>query len=724
MATTELSRLAPAASRRWSARAEELAKFWAVARAKLSDWSRAETERLALWTPVAIGSGAAMYFALKAEPAAWAGLVALFVVGGLWLNVRSARRWSGAAFLIALGFVGADWRASRVEAPILARELKPTDIVGRLASVDEAAKSRRLVIDLISIAGVETADLPKRARVTWRGAEFKAMPGDVISLRAGLSPPPPPVAPGAFDFARQLYFDGIGAVGYAVTPPEIAAAAKPTIANRGAAAIERARLTLARRILEEAPGQGGAIVAAVVTGKRGAINEDSERRLRDSGLAHLLAISGLHMGLATGLIFFVVRFGLALIEPVAIRYPIKKWAATAALISGVIYLLLSGAGWSAQRAFIMWSIFFVAILADRRAISLRNVAIAATVILVLAPEAILHPGFQMSFAAVTALIAAYEWHAARADPARSFLWPARLRRYFVGIVATDLITAFAATPYCLYHFKRDAMFSLAGNVIAIPIMAFFVMPAAILALLLMPLGFDGFAWRLSALGVDAILAVGGWVADLPGAVVTFAQWPPAALGILTLGGLWLCLQKEAWRLGGLAAIPVAAIFIALAPAPSLFVSEDGSNVAAIVRDGEGAERHPRALALFNPRKDKFAARAWKEFSGLDWERVETRALSDFGSCDPAGCVAKIDSATVAVSSDPLGLADDCARADLVVALYPVRSKSAASACAATLIDRDAAWNNGAHAVWIKGGKPRIRTVNDARGQRPWTGDAN
>lgn len=695
-----------------------LRAFLAVAAGKLGQWSAAEAGRLALWAPVAIGAGAGFYFGLKSEPPLWLGVLPLLSAAGAWaVAPRKMRKWAAAGLFMGLGFLAADLRAAQVAAPMLARELTPREITGRLVSVEESAKTRRLIVEVASIARFDEA-LPERVRLTWRGKGFEVLPGETISLIAGLSPPPPPAAPGGFDFARQLYFQRIGAVGYAVSAPVKLETGADTFSTRAATLVERARLALARRILDKAPGEGGAIVAAVVTGKREAVSERSEAALRDSGLAHLLAISGLHMGLATGLIFFAVRFGLALIEPIALRFPIKKWAAGAALLSGFLYLLLSGGGWSAQRAFIMSSIVFIAILADRRALSLRNVAVAATIVLLMTPEAVMHPGFQMSFAAVTALIAAYEWASGRADPDRGFSALARLRRYLVGIGVTDTIAATATSPYSLFHFHRVAVYGLAANVTSVPIMGLWVMPAAIAALALWPLGLDGPVWRLSAHGVDAILAIGGAVAARKGAVATAAFWPVSALVVLTFGGLWLCLQKAAWRLAGLAAIPLAALLIAAERPPDIFVSDEGDNAAIVARDAKG---NP-ALALFNPRKDRFAAGVWKEYAGLDKARAETLALKDIGVCDAAGCVALVEGAAIAVSTDPLGLADDCARAGLVIALYPVSDASRKN-CRARLIDRAAVWDNGAHAVWIgEGGEIRVRSAAQMRGKRPWAGE--
>ncbi|MEZ5896986.1 MAG: ComEC/Rec2 family competence protein [Parvularculaceae bacterium] len=675
--------------------------------------------RTGLWAPVAFGAGAAAYLTMAREPAFW--LAPLLMAAAIALAAR-VERWRPAAMAAALaaaGFASADLRTAMVGAPILAGDTGFVTVAGRIASVDEAAKQRRLVIDVHSVSSLAPEATPARVRLSWRGKAFNARPGDVVSVRAKLSPPPPPVAPGGFDFARQLYFQRIGAVGFMVTPPWVDENAPHSTRHRIAAAVEGARVALARRIMAKAPGDGGAIVAAVITGKREGVSQKAEAALRDSGLAHLLAISGLHMGLATGLIFFTVRGALALNEALALRYPIKKWAALAALFSGAGYLVLSGGAWSAQRAFIMSSIMFAAILNDRRALSLRNVAIAALVILAMRPEAVLHPGFQMSFAAVTALIAAYEWASRRADPNRSFTTLARARRYVVGVAATDTIAALATAPYSLFHFNRAANFGLPANVISIPVMGFWVMPAAIIALALTPLGLDGPAWRAAAAGVEAILTVATWTSSLPGAVSVVAHWPGAALALVTLGGLWLCLMAGRWRIAGIAALPAAVVMSAYTPRTDIFIADGGDNVGVVMARANSSES-AREFVLYDRRRSRFAATAWKEFAGMDTRRAPTGRLADVARCDDGGCAAIVKTARVAVSNAPQGFDDDCARADLVIALYPV-DPDARRACPATVLDRRAAWREGAHAITIgRDGKLAIRSVAAARGQRPWT----
>ena len=681
---------------------------------RLPVWLRADFSRLGLWAPVAIGLGAGFYFGLKTEPH-WSIGAGLLVAAVLVAIFHPPWRKAAIPFLlVALGFVAAEWRTAEVAAPVLTRDLDIRAVRGRLISVEERVGDRRLVIALDAVDGISPAHLPAKARITWRGAGFDAAPGDEIALRAGLGPPPPPAAPGAVDFARQLYFEKIGAVGFAVRAPEKLAGGERTHAQRFSAMVERMRETVLHRIVAAAPNQGGAVVAAIVTGKRDAISDHTKAVLRDAGLAHLLAISGLHMGLATGLVFFALRGGLALIEPVALRFPIKKWAAAAALISGLFYLVLSGGGWSARRAFITAAIMFIAILADRRALSLRNVAIAASIILLTTPEALFQPGFQMSFAAVTALVAFYEWVSARTALDHRLTWEGRLKRYAFGLVATDVIAAGANAPFALYHFNRVALYSLPANVLAMPLMAFWIIPAAVLALLLAPIGLDAWAWRLAAGGVETILAIAAEVSSWPGAVAFTPHWPLAVLLALAFGGLWLCLARSPLRLAGLAAIPIAALIVAQIRSPDVFVAASGQNAGLFIPERQD-------IALYSGRRDRFSAVVWREYLGLNPSTPRPLLMKDAGQCDDSGCVMRLKGdIVVSVLTDPASLAEDCARADLIVALFSARAADW-RACAATLIDGESIQRRGAHAVWIgEAGAMHIKTVNEIRGRRPWT----
>jgi len=281
-----------------------LRDFRAAAHRKVLEWADAESARIGLWIPVAFGAGAALYFLLRDEPSPYAAPFLLIVAAAIWRRLPLMRTPAMLACLACAGFFAADFRTAIVAAPAIDREISFKEVEGRLLTIDEGPKMRRLVIGVSRIDGVPSEKTPIKVRVSWRGKEFAARPGDRIRLRASLSPPPRPAAPGGFDFARQLYFQRIGAVGFAVSAPTVVADARRPLIDQARAAIETARVTLSRRITDAAEGDSGAIVAAVVTGKRGAISDEAEAAFRDAGLAHLLAISGLHMGLATGLIFF------------------------------------------------------------------------------------------------------------------------------------------------------------------------------------------------------------------------------------------------------------------------------------------------------------------------------------------------------------------------------------------------------------------------------------
>ncbi|MEO1251793.1 MAG: ComEC/Rec2 family competence protein [Pseudomonadota bacterium] len=680
-----------------------------ISREPFGAWLRKDLQALGLWTPVLIALGIGVYFSLKAEPSPFFAFSALAISAVGLIFARQYRPLVWAFAFGSVGFAAADWRAASVAAPILDRETGVTLVTGRVHAVETGVNGQRIVLVLHSVRGLDQEALPDRARITWRGERATLQAGQQISLLASLRGPPPPVAPGGFDFARRLYFERIGAVGFAVSSPEIVADIRE---NSWSGRLENLRAGLTTRIREAAPGQGGAIVAAVVTGKRDAIDEASRQALRDAGLAHLLAISGLHMGLATGIIFFALRGGLAAIPAIANRYPVKKWAAAAALAAGFAYLLLSGAGWSPRRAFVMTAIIFIAVLADRRALSMRNVAIAATLILLTTPEALFHPGFQMSFAAASALIAGFEWYRDRWPVVSDFSAIARVKRYALGLLATDFLASIATAPFALFHFHRVALYSLAANFIAMPLMAFWIMPAAVIGLLAVPLGIDGAFWRIAALGVDVVLAVGAYVSGRPGAVSMTAQWPDGALIVIVIGGLCLILLRSPLRLAGLASLPIAALMISQATPPDLFVAGSGSNAALVTYGGK-----ERSVSVFSQRRDRFSAKVWAELVGADAKPV---AMEDHdASCGEGGCQTTVKGKNLTIIEDPRFLAEDCARADLVVALFPV-SRSDWRACAATLIDKRSVWRSGAHAVWLNESGVHIKTVREARGERPWT----
>jgi competence protein ComEC len=514
-----------------------------------------------------------------------------------------------------------------------------------------------------------------------------------------------------------VFFERIGAVGFAFgAPRSVPAGTERNWLQALPCRLSALRLTIAERIRAVLPGDTGAIGVALITGDQGAISKPTMQLMRDSGLAHLLSISGLHIGLVAGILFISLRRALCLVPRVALYHPIKKWGAIAAFAGTLFYVLLAGAPVPAVRAFIMTSMFLLAVILDRTAISLPPVAWAAVVVLLVSPEELIGPSFQMSFAAVVALVAAYEatqtwrlhWRAQAG-------WGRRAALYLVGSVFTSLIATLATGPYSIYHFNRIAAYGVFANMTAVPLTGLWVMAWAVLAVILMPFRMEEIALIPMGWGIDGIIAIAGDVARLPNAVSVVPAMPVAGLATITIGGLWLCLWQHRWRLAGVPVIVAGLATIMFTRAPDLLISEDGRFFAVVAPDGR--------LLLSTAKADKFVTDNWLRRS--DTDTVETLSIDggDAGgrlACDSLGCIYRAFGRTVALVQQPMALLEDCSVADVVVSLEPVRVP-----CHPTqaVIDRFDLWRNGVHAIWIgEDGSIEIRSVREMRGERPWVVD--
>ncbi|HLT01569.1 MAG TPA: ComEC/Rec2 family competence protein, partial [Geminicoccaceae bacterium] len=454
-----------------------------------------ERERWALWLPVGIGTGIALYFALPVEPPAWLGAVLL--LAGALAGSACAWRLSGAARAraaivaialgtVLLGFAVATLRTHLVAAPMLSARGAYEVETAQVLLVEERIRGQRLLLGELVIDRLDPERTPATIRVSTPSRTPSVQPGDYVRLRAFLMPPSPPVEPGGFDFARYAYFLRLGAVGYTLGEPEVLARAE---GRNWSLALSAARQAIAERITAVAPGPAGAIGVALLVGLRGALPDRIWEEWAITGIAHLLSISGLHLAIVAGTLFFAVRVALALVPPLALRLPTKKIAALVALIGSFGYLLISGAPVPTQRSFIMTGLMLLAVMVDRNPFSMRLVAFAAMVVLILEPETLLGASFQMSFGAVVALIAAYETGAAMRRPADGLA--GRLLLYVAGVALTTLIASAATTPFAIYHFSRFPTYGIVTNLVAVPLTALWVMPAGMLGLLLVPLGLDG-----------------------------------------------------------------------------------------------------------------------------------------------------------------------------------------------------------------------------------------
>lgn len=677
----------------------------------------AERDRWILWLPVALGAGIGLYFGLPYEPPKLAGLgtlAAFLLLAGVFRNVWPVRLALLALIAFALGFVVAQWRTHDVAATVLDRTMSFAIIEGRIDAVEPAARGPRVILDFVSISRLDPAETPSRIRMRLHAEDADLRPGDTIRVRGRLSPPPSASYPGGYDFSRQAWFSGLGGVGFAFGPVvRLERADADGWGDRIMTVIATARANIADRLSARIEGSAGGVAAALATGLRGEIPEEVRQNMRDSGLAHLLAISGLHIGLVAGFVFTLVRGGLALWPGLALRWPLKKIAAVAALLAAAVYMLLAGATVPTQRAFIMTAVVLVAMLLNRRGISLRLVALAATMVLLIRPEALLSVSFQMSFAATIALVAAYEafWGRMRVESGESRLMR-RIAIYFFAVAFTTLIASLATAPFAIYHFNRLALLGIAANLVAVPVAALWVMPLEVLALIFMPLGLEGLVTPLLGWGIEVILAVAASVSAWPLAAVTLPAPGTVGLIVLVLGGLWLTLWRGHWRLAGLIPLCLGLASAGSLTPPDIMIADNARLIAF--------RSAPDALHLSNPRAQSFVRGIWERRVGNEAGTAFPGAGQgdDALRCDGQSCIGRVGHQTVAFVNDPLAFEEDCRTADIVVAEVP-----APRSCRGPdiVVDWFDVWRGGAHAIWLgKNDEPgRVWQARVSDPARPW-----
>lgn len=684
--------------------------------ARLRDALETEREHWFVFQPLFFGLGIGTYFALPVEPPLWAVIATVVLAGLAYAGSRGFLAIVlGMITVAAAGGAAAKLRTEYVRAPVLEKRVGPVQVTGTVVLVEPMAKrGQRLTLNVTAIEGLAAERLPARVRIRAMTPLASLKPGDGVRLRATLAPPSGPALPAGYDFARTAWYQGLGGVGFSLGLPE-RLAEPPAASFQASALIARVRQAIGARIVAALPTEAGAIANALITGERGGISEATNDAFRDAGLYHILSISGLHMVIMAGAVFFVVRLALACFPSIALRYPIKKWAAAAAAIAALGYLLISGSAFATVRSYIMISIMFAAVLLDRPALAMRNIALAALVILVAYPESLLDVGFQMSFAAVVALVAAYEWINAKRQAAASWRRSVfgRGAMFFGGIVLSTIVAGIAVAPFAAYHFHTSQQFAVLANLITIPVCNLIVMPAALLALVLMPFGLEWIALAVMGAGIDVMVWCAKWTASIPGAVSHIRAIPLSAFLLMVAGGLWLTLWPARSRVLGLAGFAAGLALTPMLPRPDVLVGRDGALVA--LRSGEDG----RYTALAS-RGSNFELKRWLEHDGdpRDVRAATYSAKSPAGvRCDGIACNAAVKSRTVAIVRHPAALRDDCAHANILVLDIP-RPRGCDQP--ATVIDFFGLRRLGTHAVYLEDdGNVRIETVAQYRGERPW-----
>jgi len=605
------------------------------------------------------------------------------------------------------GLAAGKLRAEAVSAPI-AQGQGVRWIDGWVVDVaTPGAGGGRLLIAPVRVEGLAPEETPKRVRITI-GPEGMVGPGSPVRMQAMLGPPPPPASPGAYDFARDAFFDGIGGVGFALREPIIVSLPKAPWRLRAAMAVNAMRWSLARRIVGRMGEQSGGLAAAMTTGHEAWISPQQTEDMRASGLAHIISISGLHMAIVGGFAFAAARLLIAAWPWLALRINGKKAAAVFGMAAVSGYLVISGAPPPAERAAITALVAFAAILADRRAISLHALAVAALIILVLHPEAATEPGFQMSFAATTALVALAEnW---KREPREIeapwwIRWPQTAGLWILATIAASFIAGLATGPFAMQHFNRVASFGLLANLLVAPLSSFVIMPALALGAVLEPFGLGGPFLAFAGWGIDGMTSVAARVSALPNSQLIVPSAPAAALPIAFLGILIMCLWRGRLRWLGLP-LACAVMLWPRPPAPDLWIDAEGA--AAAVREGDQA-------ILLRPKSRRFAADLWARRRGLTVSQEPGGFACNRFSCAPEG-EGMVAGWWGKKPPRPEQLAALCEGAEVVV----VRAAAPTDCPGRVVLDGDDFARGGSAELYRERGGWRIVWAQDLRGVRPWT----
>lgn len=683
--------------------------------------------RIFLWLPVAAGTGSVCYLFADHQPSLWFAGAALSVFAALAFVLRQrplAFSLCIGCCALCLGFVSAGWRSARVAAPVLTH-LSIAEVQGYIEEMDFRRVGARFVLRPDKISGLAANATPYRVRLTIRRTPpFEA--GTYVKLKARLLPPAHGSLPGGYDFARDAWFARIGAVGNVLGRVDVIAAPhRPGFLLSIAMAIDRARNALARRVDHIAGGDFGAIAASMVTGKRDLLSENARETIREAGIFHIITISGVQMTLVAGILFVGLRRLLAAFPALALRYPIKKWAAAGAILVAILYDIVTGSRVGTERALFMTVIMLAAVLIDRPSLSMRNLAIAACAVILIEPEAILGASFQLSFAAVAALVSVYEARTGtrtrrreedfgRALSVNASVWKRALtavaEKLTHGPVAL-LFATFCATAatasFMAYDFHELSPYVLIGNPLTLTIIELFAVPGALIGTLLYPLGLDAFVWHYVGAGIAMIMWAARHIGSWPGATLHLHAFAPWAIVFLALA----VLSAVIWRSWLFRATAIPLLLIGLygaASGPGFDIAVAANGDAIALRGGDGQ------LTVLGHRPSLFAAEQWLR---ADADGRKPRSAVDPSACDNLGCVGILpDGRAVALVLDNGAFAEDCMRAAVIVTpLF------APPGCAAGLvIDRDTLAAKGSLTLREQGKGWQMTAARDPDENRPWS----
>ncbi len=672
-----------------------------------------ERDRLILWTPVCLAVGIGLYFSLLKEPPLWAGPLALALSACARIGFSKnplVRALAMALLLAALGFSLIAIRTHVLSAPALYSSMYYRGLEGTIEDIQEKEGGEKLVLGHLAIADISPRTTPLHATLGLKDKQEGLAIGDRIHADAMLMPPPSPSMPGSYDFARDYYYQQIGAVGYTPKPVVVLEHGQPSSWDVW---LNDLRLSINDRIIANMSQENGPIASAMMVGEMSAVSTDVRNSMRDAGIYHVLSISGLHMSIAAGLLYFSVRLLLSLFPALALRFPVKKLAALLGLLGSWVYLMLAGYPVPAIRSFMMVACIMLAVLFDRRGISIYSLAWAATLILLLQPESLLGSSFQLSFAATLAILALYErYSSVLHKPGMGALH--RVWMYFFGVMMTSLVATLATTPLVIYHFNRFTLWGIIANMLMMPLASVWIMPAAIAAFLAMPLGLEKWPLELLDVGISWMMMGARWIASMPYASVAMTPLTFSGMLLTVFGGLWLALMSGRWRLAGAGAFLLGMCSMALHMPYDMMISGDGKKVAVRMDDGQ--------FALLRGRTTGYDAQVWLRHHGQS-EMLAATDLTDDRQCEGNWCITQWHGKRIAVGKNKFASDSVCSvKADIIISERYVDDKACQPS--ALVIDRKFLYKTGAIALRFTDKGMQLSAAEDVRRDRPWSSEAH
>ena len=685
-------------------RAEQARRWWQAVPSYIAD-----IPKTADWAVAAFAAGIGLYFALPFEPNLLVCAAFSMFAFILWAGLEWRQRLSLPLLLCVFAVFGlsrAVWHSEAKSTPFLDEGFYT--VTGWIEAEERSGNGIRWRLRVHDIDGRNAANGVERVRIKINKGEGTV--GEGVRLQAILSAPPGPVVPGGYDPARAAYFAGISAYGFSTSEPEPVDVQSRTTLEHLSREAARFRYGVAARILNQAPEDTAGLQVALLTGIRSYIPDAQTDALRAAGLAHVLAISGLHMGLLAGGVYGLASLLLAMIGPLARRCDMRKLAAVIGALSATGYLILSGASVATQRAYIMALIVFLAVILDRRAFSIRSVSIAAFITLMLHPEALISAGFQMSFAAVIALVIVYRNWQGPVSEKRNFA--SRMMSGLATLSITSFVAGTATAAYAVMHFNRMATYGFIGNLLAMPIFTFVVMPAALATLIAMPFGLEWAPLQIMGASLSMLLWVAEWVASWPDAMAYIKSPPNWVIGLYSLGFLWLFMGEKRFKIVSLGVFAVCLAAWISSSVPDMRISDDGR---IAIWNGDARD----TLYVGSNRADCYGREQFIQRAGVS--DAQTKGYSDtIALCDALACRLEVNGLRVSIAAHPSEVPEECRHAALVVLTARDAGPVAKRQCKAALIGRSELKRNGAYDINVS--KDAIKTrisLTDSRRQRPW-----